>query len=105
MSVATVTVDQKYRIKGNRSLLTEPIPVHAGPASVPNDNGTQRIEILCECSDPLCNAKLVVLRNEYAQLRPERRQHAVAVGHEVEFAPVRVSLRTEAYEFVEPWQP
>ncbi len=103
--VATITVDQKYRIKGNRSLLKRPISAYADAASVSNGNGTEQIEILCECSDPLCNVTLTVLRNEYAQLRPERRQHAVATGHEVEFAPVRVTLRTEAYEFVEPWRP
>jgi hypothetical protein len=101
--MATVIVDQKYRIKGNRSLLTQPVPDLTGSTSA--SNGSARIEILCECSDPLCNTTLVVLRHEYAQLRPEQRQHVVAVGHEVEFAPVRVTRRTDLYEFVEPWRP
>ena len=51
--MATITVDQKYRIKGNRSLLKRPISAYADAASVSNGNGTEQIEILCECSDPL----------------------------------------------------
>ena len=103
--MAVVTVDQKYRIKGNRSLLTEPIPALAGSAPVSSNTGTELIEILCECSDPHCNAILRIPRSDYARLRPERRQLAVAVGHEVEFSPVRVTRNTEKYELVEPWRP
>ena len=107
MKVAVISVDQKHRIKGNRSLLTQPIPARTSAAPVSSDYefGAERIEILCECSDPLCSTILVVRRSDYARLRPERRQFAVAIGHEVEFSPVRVTLHTDTYEFVEPWRP
>jgi hypothetical protein len=103
--VAVFTVDQAYRIKSNRSLLTQPALTLAGSAAVPSDTEAERIEVLCECSAPHCNATLAVLRSDYARLRPERRQLAVAVGHELESWPVRVTLNTETYELVEPWQP
>jgi hypothetical protein len=104
--VGVVSVDQKHRIKGNRSLLTKPVPALAGSAAVSSehDYGVERIEILCECSDPLCSTILVVRLSDYARIRPEARQFAVAVGHEVEFSRVRVTLHTDTYEFVEPWR-
>jgi hypothetical protein len=103
--VAVFTVDQAYRIKSNRSLLNQPGPALAGSANIPSDTGAERLEVLCECSAPHCNATLAVLRSDYARLRPERRQLAVAVGHELEFWPIRVTLKSETYELVEPWQP
>ncbi len=82
------TVDQAYRIKTNRALLTRPA-------------ADEWLEMSCECSAQHCSATLVVLRSDYERLRPEHRQLLVAVGHELD-SPLRVTLRTETYEAVEP---
>lgn len=103
--VAVFTADQAYRIKRNRSLLTQPAAAFAGSALVPSHTGAGRIEVLCECSAPHCSETFAVLRSDYARLKPERRQLAVAVGHELESWPVRVTLNTNTYELVEPRQP
>jgi hypothetical protein len=92
------TVDQAYRIKSNRSLLTE--RVHARP----RDDGSGLLEIHCECSAQHCTATLVVLRSDYERLRPEHRQLLVALGHEMD-SPVNVIGRAETYELVEAWRP
>ena len=80
-------VDQAYRIKSNRALLTQPV--------------AEWLEMDCECSAEHCGATLVVLRGDYERLRPERRELLVAVDHELE-SPVHVILRTDAYEVEEP---
>ncbi len=95
------TVDQAYRITNNRSLLTQPATTPADAPSLPIENGSESLEIYCECSADTCTATLVVRRSDYKRLRPERRQLLVAIGHEMD-APVYVRLRTETYELVEP---
>ncbi len=95
------TVDQAYRIKTNRALLTRPAAVGAGHDSVSSNAGDDWLEMNCECSAQHCSATLVVLRSDYERLRPEHRQLLVAVGHELD-SPLRVTLRTETYEAVEP---
>ena len=103
--MAVSTVDQAYRIERNRALLTQPVAAIAGAPVSSEDDASQQIEINCECSAQHCNATLVIPRSDYEHLRPERRQFAVAVDHEVNFAPIRIILRTETYELVEPWRP
>ena len=102
--MAVFTVDQAYRIKSNRLLLSRSVaaPAHAAPVS--REDGAESLEIHCECSAEHCSATLVVLRSDYERLRPERRQLLVALGHELD-SPIHVSLRTETYELVEPWMP
>ena len=102
--MAVLTVDQAYRIKSNRALLTQPVAALAG-APVASEEDAQQLEVNCECAAQHCNVTLVVPRSDYERLRPERRQFVVAVDHELDFAPVRIFQRTEKYEFVEPWQP
>jgi hypothetical protein len=94
------TVDQAYRIKSNRALLTRPVAAIVGATSVSSDGGGEWLEVDCECSAQHCGATLVVLRGDYERLRPERRELLVAVDHELD-SPVRVILRTDAYELVE----
>lgn len=102
--MAVFTVDQAYRIKSNRSLLSQPVTAPADAAPVSSEDGVESLEIHCECSAQHCTATLVVLRSDYEPLRPEHRQLLVAVGHELD-SPVHISLRTETYELVEPWRP
>ena len=102
--MAVLTVDQAYRIKSNRALLAEPVAALAG-APVTSEGDGQQLELNCECSAQHCSVTLSVPRGDYERLRPERRQFVVAVDHELDFAPVRIILRTETYEFVEPWRP
>ena len=103
-SVAVFSVDQAYRIKGNRSHLTQPVVALAGSSPLSGNDDAESIELLCECSAPHCTATVVVLRSDYERLGPERRQLVVSVGHELDFAPVRVTQHTETYELVEPWR-
>jgi len=91
--MSVFTVDQAYRIKSNRSLLTETVPAPAGS-----------LEVHCECSAQHCTATVVVLRSDYERLRPEHRQLLVALGHETD-SPVNVIRRAETYELVEAWRP
>ena len=97
-SSVVFTVDQAYRIKSNRALLRRPVAAVIGVTSVSSDG--EWLEMGCECSAQHCGATLVVPRGDYEQLRPERRELLVAVDHELD-TPVRVILRTDAYELVE----
>ena len=98
------TVDQAYRINKNRALLVRPIAALAGGAPVSSEDGVEVLQISCECSADHCTGTLVVRRDDYEWLKPERRQLLVAAGHETD-TPVQVMLRTETYEIVEPWGP
>ena len=99
--VAVFTVDQAYRIKSNRALLAQSI---AESASASSDGNDVWLEMHCECSAEHCNGTLLVLRDDYERLSPKPLQRLVAIEHESD-SPVRVILRSDAYEVVESWRP
>jgi hypothetical protein len=101
--MAVFTVDQAYRIKSNRALLAQSVAAVAGNAAASGDGGDE-LEMHCECSAEHCSGTLVVLREDYERLRPKHHQRLVAVDHELD-SPVRIIVRTDAYEVVEPWRP
>ncbi|MGZ4395112.1 MAG: hypothetical protein ACXVZ2_07105 [Gaiellaceae bacterium] len=102
--MAVFTVDQAYRIKSNRALLVQSIAAVAASASVSSDGNDVWLEMHCECSAEHCNGTVLILRDDYEKLSPKLHQRLVAIDHELD-SPVRVILRSDAYEVVEPWRP
>ncbi len=89
----------------NRALLAQSTAAVAASASVSGDGRNDVwLEMHCECSAEHCNGTLLVLRDDYEKLSPNLHPRLVALDHELD-SPVRVILRSDAYEVVESWRP
>jgi hypothetical protein len=90
-------VDERQRRVGvNETLFRE---VNERIEDVAQNFDLNAVDLICECGNPSCGARLVMSRDEYEQVRADPLQFAMAPGHE-DASVESVIAREKTYHLV-----